>query len=125
MSPKSKRELAREHLDRALPHVQHGEVVEAITWLHLAAEATVVALAEAHGIAIERSHPSKARAATELHAQELLPTDLSSLMVLLNEARKETNYEGEDPDLRGRTLEEIAAEIEEAVVVAEGETGDS
>lgn len=61
MSPKPKHELAREHLDRALNAIDTGDVVVAITFLHLAAEAAIVTLAEREGIPTQKSHVKKLR----------------------------------------------------------------
>jgi hypothetical protein len=37
----------------------------------------------------------------------------------LNEARKEAVYEGEEPDLDGQSLEDLAVNVEAAVELAE------
>jgi hypothetical protein len=37
----------------------------------------------------------------------------------LNAARKEAIYEGEEPDLDGQSLDDVAAEVEAAVELAE------
>jgi hypothetical protein len=54
-------------------------------------------------------------------ASGVLPHDFSDTLRLLNEARKVATYEGDEPDLEGRSLEEIAADVETAVELAEQE----
>jgi len=49
----------------------------------------------------------------------VLPTDYADTLKLLNEARKAVFYEGEDPDLGGQSLEDIASSVESAVQQAE------
>lgn len=70
-----------------------------------------------------RSHPEaawkKADAAAELYGGGVLPRDFSSTLWLLNEARKVATYEGDEPDLEGRSLEDVAADVEAAVELAE------
>lgn len=119
MSPKPKHELAREHLDRALSAIDTGDVVVAITFLHLAAEAAIVTLAEREGIPTQKSHVKKAAAAHELHERQLVTDDLRPILMMLNQARKDAGYEGEDPDLDSRQLTEIGARIEAVVRLAE------
>lgn len=48
-----------------------------------------------------------------------LSTDYAGTLKLLNEARKAVFYEGEDPDLENRSLEDIASTVESAVEQAE------
>lgn len=79
-----------------------------------------MALAGAHGIPTERQHRLKAEAARELHARGLLPDDLLPELELLNQARKDAGYEGEDPDLGDQHPAELVARIEVAVRAAEG-----
>jgi hypothetical protein len=81
------------------------------------------ALAEKHGIEIEAKHWRRAEAATTLHEKGVLPKDLSDLHGLLNEERKGMFYEGEDPDLGDRSMEDVLTEVETAVEVAEAEAG--
>ncbi len=49
MSPKAKRELAREHLETARDDISGGREKEAVNAFFYAAEAAVVAIADAHG----------------------------------------------------------------------------
>lgn len=90
-----------------------------VTFLHLAAEAAVVALAELNGIPTERQHWRKGDAATVLHTRGILSTDLRPILELLNQARKDTGYEGEDPDFGDWTPEELVSTVEDAVHTAE------
>lgn len=122
MSPQSKSGLAREHFTRASAAFKAGDPVVGVTFLHLAAEAAIVALAELHGIATERQHWRKAEAATELHTRGILFTDLSPILELLNQARKDAGYEGEDPDFGDWTSEDLLGTVEEAVRTAEEES---
>jgi hypothetical protein len=119
VSPKPKHELAREHLERGLRAIDAGDVVVAITFLHLAAEAAVVTLAEQEGIATQRSHVKKAAAAHELHERRLVADDLGPVLRMLNQARKDAGYEGEDPDLDEHELADVARRIGAVVDRAE------
>lgn len=119
MSPETKSELARKHLTRASGAFEAGDPVVGVTFLHLSAEAAIVALSEHHGIVIERQHWRKAEAATELNARGILPEDLSPILAMLNQARKDAGYEGEDPDFGDWTTEDLLSIVEEAVHAAE------
>lgn len=119
MSPKPKHELAREHLDRASRAIADGDVVIAITFLHLAAEAAIVTLAEQEGIPTQKSHVKKAAAAHELHQRSLVSDDLRPTLMQLNQARKDAGYEGEDPELDKHDLRDIEARIDAVVRRAE------
>jgi HEPN domain len=119
MSPQSKASLAREHLSRASAAFAAGDLVAGVMFLHLAAEAAIVALAELQGIATERQHWRKGQAATELHTRGILSTDLGPILELLNQARKDAGYEGEEPDFGDWTSEELLSAVEDAVETAE------
>lgn len=114
--------LAREHLERAEPHVPDGDVTQAITWLHLAAEAAVEAIAEVRGIDTMKQHSRKAKVAHQFFEDGDLSVDLRPTLILLNEARKSTNYSGSNVDLEDRNLEDLYEEIETAVTEAESAT---
>ncbi len=81
-----------------------------------------MALSELNGIATERQHWRKAEAATELHTRGILSTDLSPILELLNQARKDAGYEGEDPDFGDWTSESLLSIVEDAVQTAEQAT---
>lgn len=115
MAPRSKAVLAREHLERALPAVAAEDNTEAEAWLFVSLEA----VADAQGLDTKKAHGKKAEVATDLHATGVLPTDYADMLKLLNEARKAVFYEGEDPDLGGQSLEDIASTVESAVEQAE------
>jgi hypothetical protein len=119
MSPDSKANLAREHFTRANSAFDTGDPVVGVTFLHLAAEAAVVALSARNGIDTERQHRRKAEAATELYARGVVPTDLSPVLELLNQARKDATYEGEDPDFGDWTSETLLSTVEDIVKTAE------
>jgi hypothetical protein len=97
-----------------------GDVTQAITWLHLAAEAAVEAVAEAQSIDTKKMHQRKAKVAHDLYQEGVFTVDLRPTLLLLNEARKGTNYGGLDVDLEGRSTDELYEEIETAVTEAEG-----
>jgi HEPN domain len=122
MSPHSKAVLAREHLTRASTAFEAGDPVVGVTFLHLAAEAAIVALSDRNGIVTERQHWRKAEAATELHTRGVLSTDLSPILELLNQARKDAGYEGEEPDFGDWTTENLLSAVEDAVKIAEETT---
>ena len=119
MSPKPKHELAREHLDLARQDMADGDERGAINALFYAAEAAVVALAEAHEVDTKQNHRLKAEAASELHARGVLGTDFGDLLRTLNQARKDVWYEGDEPDFGDDDLEGVARQVEQLVVAAE------
>ena len=59
------------------------------------------------------------KVAEDLFQEGRLPLDISDLLDLLNDSRKEAVYEGEEPDLGEHSLEDIAADAETVVEVAE------
>jgi uncharacterized protein (UPF0332 family) len=120
MSPKDKRQLAREHLDDAEAAASENRLKDAVNALFYAAEAAVVALAERSGIDTRRQHQLKADAASELHERGELARDYGPLLRTLNQARKDIWYEGEDPEL-GDDLDELVADVAELVAAAQEE----
>lgn len=119
MAPRSKAVLAREHLDRALPAVAAQDHAEAVAWLFVALEAAIVGVADVQGLDTKQAHWRKAEVAAELHAAGVLPINYAGTLKLLNEARKAVFYEGEEPNLEGQSLEDIASTVESAVDQAE------
>lgn len=95
------------------------DVTEAVTWLFLSLEAAIVAVAERYGVDTQKQHWKKAEAAAELYARGVFPQDLSDTLRLLNEARKVATYDGDEPDLGERSLEDLAVDVEAAVARAE------
>jgi len=118
MSPKAKRELAREHLETAREDLDAGREKDAINALFYAAEAAAVALAEAHGIDTQKHHGLKADAVTELHEKHVIDVDYGPTLKRLNQARKDIWYEGDEPDL-GEPLGNVLDEVERLVREAE------
>ncbi len=81
-----------------------------------------MALSALNGISTERQHWRKAEAAAELHTRGVLSFDLSPILELLNQARKDAGYEGEDPDLGEWTSESLLRTVEDAVDIADRAT---
>jgi hypothetical protein len=121
VSPRAKHELAREHFERGIAGIAADDVTEAVTWLFLGLEAAIVSVADRHGLDTRKQHWVKAAVAQDLHARGVLPRDYSETLRVLNEARKVATYDGDEPDLEERSLEDIAAEVESAVECAEQE----
>jgi hypothetical protein len=119
VSPKPKRQLAREHLERALPAVTADDYPEAVTWLFASLEAAVMALAEQHDIDVPPNHFKKAEVAAGLYASGQVSSDFSAPLRALNSARKAAIYDGDEPDLGDWSLEDISMEVEHAVDLAE------
>jgi len=80
VAPKPKHLPAREHLERALGHIEGDDEQDAVSSLFYAAEAGLVALADARGIDTKKQHGAKAKAAAQLHADGVLDEDFSSLL---------------------------------------------
>lgn len=122
MAGKPKVQIAREHLTKAQAEAITDDLRGAVAWSFASLEAAIDALAEGREIDLDRLHWKRTEAARQLHRDGVLPRDLSDLHVLLNDARKATIYEGEDPDLGEWPIEDVLTEIEEAVEIAEAET---
>jgi hypothetical protein len=71
-----------------------------------------VSIADKYGLDTQRQHWKKAEVAEELHARGVVPHGFSDILRLLNEGRKVATYEGDEPDLEGKSLEDIAADVE-------------
>lgn len=112
--PEGQERPEREHLETARDDLSGAREKDAINALFYAAEAAIVALAEAHDIDTQKRHYLKAGAATELHKRGVLDRDLGALLRDLNQARKDVWYEGDDPQL-DQDLDEIADEIESLI----------
>lgn len=118
MSPKSKQELARQHLETARADLEGERYGDALNAMFHAAEAAVVWLADHHGIETRRRHWMKAEAAEQLHAKGATARDHGDLLRDLNQGRKDYWYDGEEPD-----PDELAAhlaDVEELVADVEG-----
>ena len=118
MSPKDKHQLAREHLQAAQTAVEEERVNDAVNAPFYAGEAAVVALADEHEIDTRKHHGLKADAAGELHKKGVLAYDYGPVLRILNQARKDIWYEGEEPELNG-DLEDLVAQAEELVEAGE------
>lgn len=115
--------LAADHLDRANDAAGRSAFVEAVVWANLAAEVGITALAKGRGIDTQHDHFRRASLARRLHEDGVLPEDLGSLLVRLNDARKLAVYDGREPDLRGRSWPDVLRAIGQIVAVARSETG--
>lgn len=116
--PRPKHELARDHLSHARLDLEQDDDRDALNALFYSAEAAIVSLAAVHGIDTRQNHRLKAEAADELAARGILEAGVGTLLRELNQARKDVWYEGEEPDL-GRSLEDVADDVEALVEVAE------
>ena len=86
---------------------------DAVNALFYAGEAAVVAIAEQNAIDTKRHHGLKADAAAELYKKGVLGEDYGPVLRILNQARKDIWYEGEEPELNGE-LEDLVAKVEAA-----------
>lgn len=120
MGEKPKSEVARSHLTKAQAEATADEIEDAIQWSFASLEAAIDALAEQNGIATDQKHWKRTEAAEKLHADGVVPHDLSELHSLLNEERKSVFYEGEEPDLGDWSMKDVLIAVEELVEVAEG-----
>jgi hypothetical protein len=123
VAPKSKAEIARSHLEKAREEASQKDLADAVQWSFASLEAVIDAIGEAHGITTEKNHWRRSEAATELYDKGVLPKDLAPLHRLLNDERKAVFYEGEDPDLGDRSIEEVLDDLLVAVEIAEGDAG--
>lgn len=98
-----------------------GDSTEAVTWLLAALEAAVVAVAETEGLPIPTQHWKKAQVAADLYASGAFRGNHAELLDVLNAGRKVAVYDGDAPDLGDSSLEDLALEVEAAVVDAEGD----
>ncbi len=77
-----------------------------------------VLICKSHDCGLRRvEHGLKADAASELHKQGVLARDYGPVLRILNQARKDIWYEGDEPELGG-DLEDLAADVEELVEAA-------
>jgi hypothetical protein len=122
VSPKAKAQLAREHLERALPAVEADDYTEAVTWLFVSLEAAITAIADRHDVSTPPKHWKKVEIAEELFREGHIAVDFGPVLRTLNDARKEAIYEGEEPDLDGQSLGDVATDVEMAVELAEADS---
>ena len=121
VASRPKHEIAREHLELGLGDIEKGDDRGAVSALFYAAEAAIVAVAEAHGVDTKRNHRMKADAASELHSSGVLDEDFGPLLRTLNQQRKDVWYEGEDPDFGDETLEDVAERVRGLIEAAEAD----
>jgi hypothetical protein len=121
MSPKAKVQVAREHLTKAQEEAFGGDVRDAIQWAFASLEAAIDSLADPRRIEIGEKHWKRTQAAKSLHADGVLPKDLSELHKVLNDARKGVFYLGEEPELGSLSIEDVLSDVEDAVVAAEAD----
>ena len=119
MGSKPKHEIAREHFELALKDIEAGDERGAVSALFYAAEAAIVAVADAHGVDTKQNHRMKADAASELHSSGVLHENCGPLLRTLNQERKDVWYEGEDPDFGDETLEDVAERVRDLIEAAE------
>lgn len=110
--------LAAEHLARARVALEREDEVAAVTWSYACAEIAIGQIAAARGLDSRNEHFRRATLARRLYELGGVPEDLADLMIRLNNERKHGMYEGRKPDLRGRTWEEVFAQLEKLVRVA-------
>ncbi len=119
VSPKTKVEVARDHLTKAQADAADGDLRDALQWSFASLEAAIDALARIHGIDIDQQHWKRRNAAESLHEQGVLPKDLSGLHGRLNDERKAVFYDGAEPSAEDLDIDSILADVEQAVVAAE------
>jgi hypothetical protein len=82
-------------------------------------EAAIAAIADQHGVSTPPKHWRKVEIAEELFNKGHISFDFGPVLRTLNDARKEAVYEGEERDLDGQSLEDLASDVETAVELAE------
>jgi HEPN domain-containing protein len=121
VASRPKHEIAREHFELALEDIEGGDDRGAVSALFYAAEAAIVAIADAHSVDTKRNHRMKADAASELHSNGVLDEDFGPLLRTLNQERKDVWYEGEEPDFGDETLEDVAERVRGLIEAAEAD----
>ena len=94
-----------------------------VVWLNASAQAALDAVAMREGIDTTRNAHRRAAVGRELHVRGILSRDVLPLMVRLNDERKYVLYEGVEPDIRGRSWEDVFGEVAELVAAAECSPG--
>lgn len=120
MRPAPGSALAEEHLSRARNAVEVGDFTAAVQWANLCAEVAVECIAAKHDIDSRRDHFRRASAARRLHETKVLDKDLAELLIRLNNERKHATYEGLQPDLRGRSWQDVLDSLSALVAAAAG-----
>jgi hypothetical protein len=105
-------ERARAQWDRATVDAwEPAEPAECVTKCFYSYENGLVAAATALGIAWTRRHYEKAALAKRLFEQNELKTNISDLLVSLNELRKDVSYGDPGPELSGIDLEDLVTRL--------------
>jgi hypothetical protein len=109
-----KLKLAREQLSRVQVASQDPvDWSDVALYAFYALENAVVSAADHFAVRWETNHPSKVRAAQQLHDQHGLP-DVAALLTRLNTLRKSEAY-GETPAPRTMRAEDVAIEVEQFI----------
>ncbi len=104
---------ARDQWDRALVDSwSPEEPAECVTKCFYSYENALVAAATALGAAWTKKHYEKADLARRLFAQNKLKTDISGLLVRLNELRKDVSYGDPGEELSEVDLENLVSQLE-------------
>ena len=91
----------------------------AIVWANACAEMAVAHVAAVKGVESRPDHFQRANLARRLFELGALPEDLGDLMIRLNNERKHGLYEGREPNLQGRSWEEIFDALERLIEAAD------
>jgi hypothetical protein len=106
-------ERARAQWDRAMVDAwEPTEPAECVTKCFYSYENGLVAAATAMGIVWTKKHYEKAALAKRLFEQNKLKTDISDLLVRLNELRKDVSYGDPGQELSDVDLEDLVSQLE-------------
>lgn len=89
-----------------------AEPAECVTKCFYSYENTLVAAATVLGIAWTKKHYEKAALAKRLFEENKLKTDISDLLVKLNELRKDVSYGDPGEELSEVDLEDLVSDLE-------------
>ncbi len=89
-----------------------AEPADCVTKCFYSYENALVAAATALGIAWTKKHYEKASLSKRLYEQNKLKTDISHLLVRLNELRKDVSYGDPGEELSQVDLEDLVSELE-------------
>jgi uncharacterized protein (UPF0332 family) len=104
---------AREQWDRAaVDSWEPAEPADCVTKCFYSYENALVAAAAALGAAWTKKHYEKAELAKKLFEQNKLKTDISDLLVRLNELRKDVSYGEPGDELSQINLEDLVSDLE-------------
>lgn len=108
--------LAQAQLERAqVAWWEPPDPADCVTNAFYAYENAVTAAMLAVGRKRTHRHPEKAAIAKELYEENRLKTDLSSLLMTLNDARKDVQYGEPGYQLRQIDLEDLVSDLEEFI----------